>query len=215
MKALQAMTQRTKESERHLRLLEGAAEGPTDGQLCAAFSAGDEAAFGTLVRRHQDLVYAVVRRYAASPDDARELAQSAFVRAFQAFRGLLARLRGRGEFPFRAWLLRIAINLAKNHARQSRRWLAAPLTLVDQDAASQPSPLDALERAERERLTRAAVLQLPPRQRDVLTLRIDAGLPFAEIASTLGITENNAKVHFHHAARKLKTLVASRVDEER
>jgi RNA polymerase sigma-70 factor (ECF subfamily) len=214
MKAQRAMTQRNNESERHLRLIEAPADAPTDGQLCAAFAAGDEGAFGTLVRRHQEIVYAVVRRYAGSPDDARDLAQRAFVRAFQAFRRLLSRLRYGEEFPFRAWLLRIAINLGKNHARQSRRWQAAPLALVDEAAAAQPSPLDALERQERERLTRAAVLQLPRRQREVLTLRIDAGLPFAEIASALGITENNAKVHFHHAARRLKSLVAPKVEEE-
>jgi len=71
-----------------------------------------------------------------------------------------------------------------------------------------------LERSERERVTREAILQLPPRQQQVLTLRIDSGLPFAEVAAALGITENNAKVHFHHAARRLRELVAPRMDEE-
>jgi RNA polymerase sigma-70 factor (ECF subfamily) len=68
----------------------------------------------------------------------------------------------------------------------------------------------ALERAERERAVRAAVLGLPRRQREVLTLRVDAELPFREIAEVLGITELNARVHFHHAARRLRDVVGGR-----
>jgi RNA polymerase sigma-70 factor (ECF subfamily) len=58
------------------------------------------------------------------------------------------------------------------------------------------------------------VLQLPRGQREVLTLRIDGDLPFAEIAEILGISENNAKVHFHHAVKRLKLLMAAKVREE-
>ena len=61
---------------------------------------------------------------------------------------------------------------------------------------------------------REAVLQLPRRQREVLTLRIDAGLPFAEVARTLGIDEGNARVHFHHAARRLAELVRDAGEDE-
>jgi RNA polymerase sigma-70 factor (ECF subfamily) len=51
------------------------------------------------------------------------------------------------------------------------------------------------------------VLALPRRQREVLSLRVDGGLPFRDIAETLGITENNAKVQFHHAVKRLKAQV--------
>ena len=63
---------------------------------------------------------------------------------------------------------------------------------------------DRLESREQQRALREAVARLPARQREVLLLRIDADLPFAEIAQTLGITEVNAKVNFHHAVQKLK-----------
>jgi len=62
-------------------------------------------------------------------------------------------------------------------------------------------------RAEQQQALRAAVARLPRRQREVLLLRIDGDLPFAEIARTLEITEVNAKVNFHHAVQKLKTLL--------
>lgn len=179
----------------------------SDGALCAAFLTGDKEAFGELVQRHQEHVFRLVRRYAATPDEARDLTQRAFLQAFEAARRTLPRLAGSsGEVPFRAWLLRIAINLGKNQVRDAGRWVKAPLEAVD-SVSGTPSAQDVLERAEAEALTRRAVTALPKRQREVFTLRIDAGLPFAEIAETLGISEGNAKSHFHYAVKRLRDEV--------
>jgi RNA polymerase sigma-70 factor (ECF subfamily) len=153
-----------------LRLVHRApADEPGDTELCRAFMAGDEAAFGELIRRHQDLVFDIVRRYTTHADDARDLSQRAFLKAFQA---------------------------------------------AHKATAGVPSALETMEVSERERLARAAVLKLPKGQREVLTLRIDAELAFAEIAEVLGISENNAKVHFHHAVKRLKLLIGQNVSEE-
>lgn len=192
-----------------LRLIPGGSDQqPTETELVRAFSAGDSAAFGVLVKRHQELVYRVVRRYARTLEDGRDLTQRAFLQAFEAAGRALPRLLADGqEVPFRAWLLRIAVNLAKNHARDAGRWHRAPVEAL----ASTPGTAaadEALEKAQQEALTRRAVLALPRRQREVFTLRIDAGLPFAEVAQTLGITEGNAKSHFHHAVNRLKEEVA-------
>ncbi len=174
-----------------------------------AFSAGDTAAFGQLIKRHQDTVFRVVRRYARSIEDARDLTQRAFLQAFEAAERALPRLAAEGqEVPFKAWVLRIAVNLGKNHARDAGRWLMTSVTALDLEKSSPPAAHEALELAEEAALTRRAVLALPPRQREVFTLRIDAGLAFAEVASTLGITEGNAKAHFHHAVKRLKEEVA-------
>ncbi len=113
----------------------------------------------------------------------------AFLRAFEAARRS-SWLHVRGPLPFRAWLLRIAVNLGKNHLRDAKRWRRLPSTAAEQVEVPAVGSA-ALERA----------------QREVLTLRIDGELPFREIADTLGITENNAKVHFHHAAKKLRSLL--------
>jgi RNA polymerase sigma-70 factor (ECF subfamily) len=147
-----------------------------------------------------------VRRYARSPDDARDLAQRAFLKAFQAARR--ARwLRAEGAVPFRAWILRIAVNLGRNHLRDALRWRRAPAAAAERLPVAAVGTA-ALERAERERAVRVAVLGLPRRQREVLTLRVDAELSFREVAEVLGITELNARVHFHHAARRLRDVVA-------
>ena len=184
-----------------------------DDALCRAFLDGSEAAFGELLRRHQRLVHALVRRYASGPDDALDLTQRAFLRAFEAARRALPRLSSAQGFPFQAWLARIALNLGRNHARQRARWRLSPVAALEHAPAPGPTAAEALERAEREQRARAAVLSLPRRQREVLALRVDGGLSFAEVAQALGITANNAKVHFHHAVQRLKAAVAEG-DEE-
>ncbi len=188
-----------------LRVLEGGRAGETDGGLLREFLDGDERAFEELWRRHHATVHSLARRYARSPEDARDLTQRAFLRAVGAARRAVR--QAGADFPFRPWLLRIAANLGKNHLRDEARWRRAPVQEADQ-AADGAAPADELlSRRDRERRVREAVLLLPRRQREVLTLRIDAGLSFAEVARTLGIAEGNARVHFHHAARRLAERV--------
>lgn len=192
-----------------LRVVEGgaAAARPDDEALVAAFLEGDDAAFGELVRRNELLVLSIVRRWAATPEDARDLVQRTFLRAFEAARRALG--RGRGEaVPFRRWLVRVAVNLAKNHRRDVTRFGRAPLDELGAGHAVLPAGADELVRRERAARLRREIARLPRRQREVLTLRIDAELPFAEIAAALGITENSAKVTFHHATRKLRAALA-------
>nr|WP_224369913.1 sigma-70 family RNA polymerase sigma factor [Hyalangium versicolor] len=188
----------------------------SDEVLCRAFLDGDEAAFGALVERYRSLVLSLVRRFAPRPEDAADLAQQAFLRALEASSRVFARWKPGSPTPFRSWLVRIALNLAKNHARQGSRWRPAVLTEVEDAAVDgRESPQEALERQERDRHIQSAVLALPRRQREVLTLRVDAELPFRDIAETLGITENNAKVQFHHAVKRLKAEVAGTTEEGR
>lgn len=181
---------------------------PSDDALCRAFLAGDVEAFGQLVRRHQEQVFRVARRYCAQSDEALDLTQRAFLQAFEAARHSWRRFLPFGApIPFRAWLLRLTINLGKNqlraaHARQTLR--------PEPPAVAEPGPsaADLLESLERESAVKAAVLQLPARQRDVFTLRIDAGLSFDELAEVLGIQPGNARTAFHLAVKRLKALVA-------
>jgi RNA polymerase sigma factor (sigma-70 family) len=172
--------------------------------LVAAFLVGDDDAFGELVRRNEPLVLAIVRRYARTPEDARDLAQRTFLRAFEAARRSLRRAPRKDAIPFRRWLVRVAVNLAKNHLRDESRFAKAPLESLGAAESAPPAAAEALLHAERAARMRREVLRLPRRQREVLTLRLDTELPFAEIALALGITENAAKVTFHHASRRLR-----------
>jgi RNA polymerase sigma-70 factor (ECF subfamily) len=177
-----------------------------DDELLHTFLGGDEWAFGELFRLHAPVVLAIVRRYAGGPEEARDLTQRAFLKALEAVRRDLGH---QGGIAFRPWLIRIAVNLAKNHVRDAaRRQKASLAAAAELQAATPPSPDGAIDRDRRARRMRLAVLQLPRRQREVVTLRLDADLSFAEIGEAIGITENNAKVHFHHAAKRLRELLA-------
>jgi RNA polymerase sigma-70 factor (ECF subfamily) len=171
-----------------------------DAELLDAFRAGDVKAFETLVRRYQRPVLAIARRFARDEDDAEDLAQRAFINASE-------RAGGWRRGSFKSWLFRIVVNLAKNHLRDIARFDRSQEAQERETESDLAAADERLEQAQRQRALRAAVAKLPRRQREVLLMRIDADLPFAEIALALGITEVNAKVNFHHAVRKLKRLV--------
>ena len=173
-----------------------------DAALLDAFRAGDVRAFEVLVRRYQRPVLAIARRFARDQDDAEDLAQRAFINASQragSWRG----------GSFKSWLFRIVVNLAKNHLRDTARFDRAGDAHEREADPVAPDAEARIESAQRQKAMREAVAKLPRRQREVLLLRIDGDLPFAEIAQTLGITEVNAKVNFHHAVQKLTKLVQS------
>jgi RNA polymerase sigma-70 factor (ECF subfamily) len=158
-----------------------------------AFRGGDVKAFEALVRRYQRPVLGIARRFARDEDDAEDIAQRAFINAAEragSWRG----------GSFKSWLFRIVVNLAKNHLRDNARFDRDD----EHEQAAAPEAHDRLESREQQAALRLAVARLPARQREVLLLRIDGDLPFAEVAQALGITEVNAKVNFHHAVQKLK-----------
>lgn len=166
-----------------------------DRHAIEAFRRGDRRAFEALVRRHQQAVRSVAMRFARDADTADELAQRAFVQALRH----VGDLRG----AFRPWLLRIVVNLSRNHVRDHARF-------VDEtagEAATDPRLDESIDEARRRDRVRRALAELGERQREVVMLRIDAQLSFAEVAEALEITENNAKVTYHHAVRRLRELV--------
>jgi RNA polymerase sigma-70 factor (ECF subfamily) len=196
------MTQSGRPRQARLTLVGGGA--PTDEALVRAYLDGDSSAFGALVQRHQQLVLALVRRYARIPEEAPDLVQQSFLRAFAAAGRVFPRMRLGEPGAFRAWLLRVAVNVGKNHARDARRWRLEPVETAELAPVEGSGVTERLEVEQRRRMVRAALDGLTRRQREIFALRVDGELPFAEVAEILGITENNAKVHFHHAVRRLR-----------
>jgi len=172
----------------------------SDAELLAAFRAGDSRAFEALVRRYQRPALAIARRFARDEDDAEDLAQRAFINASE-------RAAGWRGGSFKSWLFRIVVNLAKNHLRDIARFDRSEEAQEHEAEPTIEDPEARIARVQQQKALGEAVARLPRRQREVLLLRIDGDLPFAEIAQTLRITEVNAKVNFHHAVQKLKQLV--------
>ena len=169
----------------------------SDAELLEAFRGGDRRAFEVLVRRYQRPVFGVARRFCDDLDDAEDLVQRAFINA-------AGRAGGWRGGSFKSWLFRIVVNLAKNHRRDNARFDRSEAAQEEEAAPTEADAEQRIERAQQLKAMREAIARLPDRQREVLLLRIDGDLPFAEIAETLGITEVNAKVNFHHATTRLK-----------
>jgi RNA polymerase sigma-70 factor (ECF subfamily) len=174
-----------------------------DEALVKRAQGGDRVALDRLVRRHQRAVFALCLRYVRDADEAADLVQRSFVRAM----GKIAELRDAGVF--RSWILRIGAHLALNHIRDHARFVAddgeLQTGLSDERALSAS---DRLEAAEAASALRAAVSELPTKQRMTLELRVYEDLPFRDIGVALGISEGAAKVNFHYAVRKLRGAFA-------
>jgi RNA polymerase sigma-70 factor (ECF subfamily) len=168
----------------------------------AAALAGDQSAFEQIVRRYQRPVVNLIARITGNRDQAEDLAQDAFIKAF---RSLAAFDTGR---RLSSWLLRIAHNTAIDAVRRPRRALLsidAPPESPDRSAtapAAAPEP-DPVERAALGAALEAAMARLRPEFRAAVVLRYDEGLPFDEIGHVMGIPETTARSHVHRARKEL------------
>jgi len=158
--------------------------------------AGDTEAFSVLVREYQQDIYRLAYRMTRNAEDAKDLAQDAFVQAYRA----LAAFRGQSRFS--TWLYRIAVNLCLNHLRVAGR--EDPAEVDANLAGSRADALDVLLADERDRAVAAAIQTLPPRQRATLVLRVQQGLGHREIAEILDCSESTAKANYFHAVRALQ-----------
>jgi len=150
------------------------------------------------VQLHEGEVLEVARRFVPE-DDARDVAQRTFVRAFVNLHAF------RGESALGTWLRRIARNLALNHVRDHGR--LEPLERFEHLAERVTSGTYAVDRHMRERL-REAVGRLPPKQRLVVELRLFRDRSFREIAEIADCTEDSAKANYHHATKRLREWLA-------
>ena len=179
---------------------------PTDAELVAASLAGDRAAFDTIVTRHSRHVYQLCYRFVGNHEDASDLTQDVFIRAFRALKTF------KGQASLGTWLYRIAVNVSLN--RVSAKTPAAvsfdlrlhgthPGVTSQEESAS-----EALLRGERALRVRAAVAKLPKKQRATLILRVYHELPHEEIAGILGSSVGAVKANFFHALNNLKKLLS-------
>jgi RNA polymerase sigma factor (sigma-70 family) len=174
-------------------------EMPSDAALIAAWQTGDEQAAAELVERHARPLARFLAASGAPDSDVDDLAQETFVRAFRSVD------RFRGQCQFRTWLLTIGGNVLKDFGRRAARRKVVPLDDGVRDAAGDPH--EHAEASEAEALLAAGLKRLPRLQREVFLLRAQQGLEYGEIASALATTPGAARVHYHHAVKRLKDIV--------
>jgi len=164
--------------------------------LLDRFADGDREAFDELVRKYQRPLYSMLYRMVSDHDDAADLLQKTFIKAFTGIGGFERRSR------FKTWLYQIAINLAKNVYRDRSRFQQVPLD--DVVIRRNPRTLESLIQQEtRDRLRRAFV-DLPERQRITVMLRVQEQKTYEEIARIMECSVGTAKANYHHGVQKLK-----------
>jgi len=172
---------------------------PPDAALIAAWRDGDERAAAELVERHARPLARFLAGAGAPETDVDDLVQETFIRAFRSVD------RFRGQCQFRTWLMTIGGNVLKDFGRRAARRKVVPLDEGVRDRAGDPH--DHAEASETEEMLSAGLQRLPRLQREVFLLRAQQGLEYDEIAAALGTTPGAARVHYHHAMRRLKEIV--------
>jgi RNA polymerase sigma-70 factor (ECF subfamily) len=184
-----------------------------DQCLIDACRAGNTEAFGVLVTRYQDRLYPTVFRLTGCADEARDLLQDAFLRAFQNLP------RFHGDSSFYTWVYRIAVNLALSGRRRRRPLLRLHLDsegagLDSQYDLAETDPSAPLERAERDRTVQEALSALAPDHRAVIVMKEFDGLHYDEIAETLGVPVGTVRSRLHRARCELRDRLRGLVEDE-
>ncbi len=178
----------------------------SDAALVRRARAGGFKAFETLFERHRTLVYRFVYQMVQRRDDAEDIVQEAFVRAYQNLE------RYRDEAKFTTWLLRIAANLCTDQARMSQR----RSNLEQQEAGrgldwmtvgNTEDPVENLEFERRKAVLKKALAALPVHHRTVIILRDLEEREYPDIANILGCTVGGAKLRVLRARRALKERI--------
>ena len=186
-----------------------------DRALVEAVLANRAGAFEQLVREYQGLCWHVVQRMVRHPEDTRELCQEAFLRVHRYLH------QYRFDSPLKSWIGQVAYSVAKRHLERKRIALADVHVGGGMDEDDGPSLLDNLgdgtdlqdahAQAGEERELHAAIEQLLPLQRTILTLYHLEELPIGEIATITGLAEGTIKSHLFRSRNKLREILAPRI----
>lgn len=188
----------------------------SDEEVVERVLAGDTGLFEVIVRRYNQRLYRVAYSILGHKDEAEDVMQEAYVRAFHK----LAQFEGRAKFS--TWLTRIAVYEASARARRSRRLVPIDTGgredgtegLLARRPSPGPSPEEHVGNRELRGVLTEAVEELPEIYRVAFVLRDVEGLDTAETAASLGISETAAKVRLHRARRMLRDSVERRVGDE-
>jgi RNA polymerase sigma-70 factor (ECF subfamily) len=175
----------------------------TDSALMALAGAGDRAAFNLLVGRHGERALRIALQVVGDAAEAEDVAQEAFLRAWQAAAGF-----DPGRARFTTWLHRIVLNLAIDRTRRRGQAAAGGLDAIAELADPAPGPEQDAGAAQARAALAAALAGLPPRQRAAIALAYEQELSGAEAAAALAISERALE----GLLRRARLLLRSRLE---
>ncbi len=167
-----------------------------DNELIKKFQGGDEDAFNQLVHKHENWVRGFVLSSIRNRQDAEDTAQNIFVRVYFGLP------KFRFEAEFKTWIYRIVINQLNNFYRKQKL-----LSLFRGELNENINSYEADQNDGRKGELMRSVAKLPRGQRNVMILRTFQEMSFKEVAATLSISENSAKVSYHKAKNNLKKMI--------
>jgi RNA polymerase sigma-70 factor (ECF subfamily) len=184
----------------------------TEQAIVRAACAGDRAAFGTLVRLYQRRAYAAAYALTGNREDALELAQEGFVRAWRAMS------RFDPAMPFHPWLYRIIRNLSLNHLKKRRRRGEQSLTAMVENGYdvrdAGPGPRGAAEHGDLVSDIQQAMASLTEDQQEILRMRHFLEMSYLEIAQALAIPQGTVMSRLHAARKNLRRAMEEVQAEE-
>src|SRR5262245_33417804 len=169
-----------------------------DAELVERYLTGDMSAFDELMIRYERQIYRVCYRFVENREDAMDLAQEVFIKAFEHLGNF------RRESSLKTWLYRIAINHCINHVKKHSQEFVEVTESIGSVRASVHTQLEDKEQREE---FRRLVKQLPPKQKAILELRINEQLSYEEIANISGRSVSTIKASVFFALEKLRKLV--------
>jgi RNA polymerase sigma-70 factor (ECF subfamily) len=187
----------------------------TDEELVASATAGDLESFNQLVTRWERPIYALAYRTLGREEDARDVVQEAFLRAFRGLRGF------KGQAKFSSWLYRITLNLCRDWIRKERRApiVATPVgtdpdSFADEQVAPGVSVEELVGRRQMSDAVAQAMAELPDDQRTAILLKEYHGLTFQEIADTLQCPLSTVKTRLYQGLSVLRRRLERRQAEQ-
>ena len=187
----------------------------TDEELVARSVGGDAESFNELIHRWERPIYALAYRTIGREEDARDVCQETFLRAFRALPGF------RGQAKFSSWLYRIALNLCRDWIRRERRTpvVQAPEDVDLMELAAAVAPAESVEdlvaRKDQARAVERAMALLPDEQRTTIVLKEYHDLTFQEIADLVGCPLSTVKTRLYQGLAVLRRELAKSGGAER
>ena len=177
--------------------------GRTDEELVEACLAGEDSAFDVLLGRWEKRIRGAIYRLVGSDEEARDLCQEAFLKAYKSLRSF------KQEARFSSWLYQIALNLCRDRMRRRRGKTMVSLDELEEGGAAMPvagpTALDLLQERDTSRLVAQAIEALPGEQREVIILKEYQGLTFLEIAQVLDVPISTVKTRLYRGLDQLRS----------